>query len=300
MNLQGACMEQAATIRKVGVVGLGNMGSGMARSLMRAGYQVAGFDPSPAACAALQADGAAIAASAAELAGQVELLILSLPTSDVVEAVVLAPAGVLEGARRGLLVVDTTTADPNSTRKVAAATAECGLRFIDGPVSGGPKGAATGTMTMALGGDAADVAAAMPVLEAISAKRVHVGPVGAGHVTKLLNNLMCGAHLLVAGEAARIAREAGLDAQQIFDGINAGSGRSGVTQVNYPTWVFNEAFNSGFTMKLMRKDIRLAMGLLKELSVDAPLSAEAGRLWAHSADSIADGEDFNRIVQLGE
>jgi 3-hydroxyisobutyrate dehydrogenase len=289
-------------MKHIGVAGLGNMGRGMALSLQRGGFTVSGYDPASAAAESIAREGVKTFASVAALAAEVDVLILSLPTSDVVEAVVFGVDGVLAGAKAGLLVVDTTTADPNSTRKVAAALADKGVRFIDAPVSGGPKGAATGTMTMVLGGAAEDVAAVTKVLEAMSAKRVHVGPVGAGHVTKLLNNLMCGAHLIVAGEAARIAAAAGLDAQQIFEGINAGSGRSGITQVNYPTWIFNDAFDSGFTMKLMRKDLRLAMGLLNELGTPAPLSGEVGRLWAASAEAeeTADGEDFNRIVQFIE
>ena len=285
-------------MKTIGVAGLGNMGRGMALSLQRGGFTVAGFDPSPAAADNMARENVQIFASVAALAAAVDVLILSLPTSDVVEAVVFGTEGILAGARPGLLVVDTSTADPASTRKVAAALAEKSIRFVDAPVSGGPKGAATGTMTMVLGGSAEDVAAVTPVLEAMSAKRVHVGPVGAGHVTKLLNNLMCGAHLIVAGEAARIAAEAGLDPQQIFEGINAGSGRSGITQANYPTWIFNDAFDSGFTMKLMRKDLRLAMGLVSELGTAAPLASEVGRLWAASAPMVADDADFNRIVQF--
>jgi len=149
-----------------------------------------------------------------------------------------------------------------------------------------------------LGGRAEDIAAAEPVLAAVSAKRVHVGPAGAGHVAKLLNNMLCGAHLLLAAEAARIARAAGLDEQKIFDGINAGSGRSAVTEMNFPTWVFNERFDSGFTMKLMRKDVGLALSLLRGLGVPAPMAETAAKLWKDSASSIADGEDFNRIADF--
>ncbi|WP_034298542.1 NAD(P)-dependent oxidoreductase [Herbaspirillum sp. RV1423] len=287
-------------MKHIGVAGLGNMGRGMALSLQRGGFTVSGYDPAAVATEGIAREGVGIVASVAALAAAVDVLILSLPTSDVVEAVVFGADGLLAGAKPGLLVVDTTTADPDSTRKVAAALADKGVRFIDAPVSGGPKGAATGSMTMVLGGAAEDIAAVTPVLEAMSAKRIHVGPVGAGHVTKLLNNLMCGAHLIVAGEAARIAAAAGLDPQQIFEGINAGSGRSGVTQANYPTWISNDAFNSGFTMKLMRKDLRLAMGLLADLGMSAPLSGEVGRLWAASSATLADGEDFNRIVQFIE
>lgn len=282
----------------VGVIGLGNMGRGMALSLKRGGFAVWGFDPIAAARESVAAEGVATVESIAALLAQVDMVILSLPTSSVVEAVVSGEGGVLAAGKPGLLVIDTTTADPGSTRQVAALLAGAGIRFIDAPVSGGPKGAITATMTMVIGGDELDVARAMPVLEAMSAKRVHVGAVGAGHVTKLLNNLLCGANLVLAGEAARLAESAGLDAEKIFEGINAGSGRSGVSLVNYPIWIFNGAFNSGFTMKLMRKDLRLAMQLLDQFEADAPLAAATGRIWAASEGVVGDDEDFNRIVQF--
>lgn len=287
-------------MQKTGVVGLGNMGAGMALSLQRKGHAVCGYDAAPAARAALAEAGLPIAASLAQLAGAVDVLILSLPTSAIVEEVVFGPGGVLASARAGLIVVDTTTADPNSTRKVAQALAASGVHFIDAPVSGGPQGAASASMGMLLGGDAALLNAVEPVLAAISAKRVRVGPVGAGHTAKLLNNLLAGAHLLIAGEAARIAAAADLDPEAIFEGLNAGSAASKVTQHNFPNWIFNDAFNSGFTMKLMRKDFRLAMALINETGAAAPLAREAGRLWAGSADTVADGEDFNRIVGFVE
>lgn len=280
----------------VGVIGLGNMGLGMAQTLQRKQFEVTGFDALPAARDKALAVGLAVADSVAALAARVDVLVLSLPTSGIVEQVVLGDGGVLQAARPGLVVIDTTTASPASTSKVAAALAARGVALIDGPVSGGPKGAANGTMTMVLGGDAAVIADCLPVIQALSAKHVHVGPTGAGHVTKLLNNLLCGAHLALAGEAERIARAAGLDPQQVFEGINAGSGRSAATQVNYPTWVFNGAFDSGFTMKLMRKDIGLAMDLLAQTGAPAALSQATGALWAASAAALADGEDFNRIV----
>lgn len=282
----------------VGVVGLGNMGRGMAISLKRGGHRVLGTDASETARTALAAEGIEIHPDVGALCRQAELVILSLPTAEIVEAVVTGANGILAHARPGLLVVDTSTSHPDTTRRLAQLLADAGMALIDAPVSGGPKGAITGTMTMVIGGSEADVARAEPILEAISAKRVHVGAVGAGHVTKIINNLLCAAHLLTAAEAVKIARSAGVDAERMLDGINAGSGRSGVTQVNFPTWVLNDAFNSGFTMKLMRKDVRLGAQLVGELGLDLPLAAEAARLWAGSAETIADGEDFNRIVEL--
>ncbi|AJK50644.1 NAD(P)-dependent oxidoreductase [Burkholderia plantarii] len=286
-------------MKTVGVIGLGNMGRGMAGSLRRGGHAVLGYDAAPGVAAALAAAGVIEAReSVAGIARDADLLLLSLPTSAVVEAVVLGEDGVLAHARRGAIVVDTTTADPDSTRRVAAALAERGIGFVDGPVSGGPKGAATATMTMVLGGAPADVEAVEPVLAAISAKRVHVGPVGAGHVTKLLNNLLTGIHLLAASEAVRAARAAGVDPEKLVEALNGGSGRNSATLVNYPTWIFNGAFDSGFTMKLMRKDVRLALGLLDQQGGAAPVAREAARQWAASEAVIGDAEDFNRIVEL--
>ncbi|WP_089342241.1 NAD(P)-dependent oxidoreductase [Burkholderia singularis] len=284
----------------VGVIGLGNMGRGMALSLKRGGYDVLGFDVVPEVAHALQVDSVSACASIADITRNSDVLILSLPTSDIVEQVVLGEGGVAANARPGLIVIDTTTAEPNSTRKVAAALAEVGVRLVDGPVSGGPKGAATATMTMVLGGSDADVAAVEPILAAMSAKRVHVGPVGAGHVTKIINNLLTGVHLLAASEAVRAAEAAGVNPEKLVEALNGGSGRNSATLTNYPTWIFNGKFDSGFTMKLMRKDVRLAMDLLRDFNISAPIAVEAGRLWNASVESIGDQEDFNRIVEFTE
>lgn len=291
-------LTRSAEMKAVGVVGLGNMGRGMALSLKRAGFDVFGFDTSQDSARKLGEEGVRPCASVAEIAAAVDVLILSLPTSAIVEQVVLGDGGVASHAKRGLTVIDTTTADPNSTRKVAAALAECGVAFIDGPVSGGPKGAATATMTMVLGGADEHIAAVQPILSAISAKQVHVGPVGAGHVTKLINNLLTGVHLLVTSEAVRAAESAGVDGARLIEALSGGSGRNSATLTNYPTWILNGKFDSGFTMKLMRKDMRLALELLRSQNVSAPVAKEAGRLWAKSEESIGDAEDFNRIVQF--
>ncbi|BEV17804.1 NAD(P)-dependent oxidoreductase [Herbaspirillum sp. DW155] len=287
-------------MKKIGVIGLGNMGKGMAFSLKRGGYDVLGFDAVEVTRATISQEGLACAGSIAELAEAVDMVVLSLPTSDIVEKVVLGEDGLLRHGKKGLVIVDTTTADPNSTRRIAAELKSAGIDFVDGPVSGGPKGAATATMGMVLGGDKEVIDRIEPVLSVMSGKRVHVGPVGAGHVAKLLNNLVTGTHLLISGEAARIATAAGLDPQQIFEGLSAGSAGSKVIDNFFPTWIFNGAFNSGFTMKLMRKDLRLAMNLIRETEAPTPLAKEAGRLWAKSIEGIEDPEDFNRIVQYIE
>lgn len=311
-------------MQTIGVVGLGNMGRGMVASLRRGGYAVCGYDALAGVAQALAgeaddvtdggardaADGAGdgssggvqprmtACASIAELVSRVDLLILSLPTSAIVEQVTLGEDGVRAHAKPGLIVVDTTTAEPDSTRRVAAALREAGIGFVDAPVSGGPKGAATATMTMVLGGADADVAAVEPVLAVMSARRVHVGPVGAGHVTKILNNMLTGIHLLAAAEAVRAAEASGVDPRKLVEALNGGSGRNSATLTNYPTWIFNDGFDSGFTMKLMRKDVRLGLDLLAGIDANAPLATASGRIWAASAETLGDAEDFNRIVQF--
>lgn len=282
----------------VGLVGLGNMGRGMALTLLRNGHHVLGTDAVAETRVALAAEGVATFPDAGPLCAEAEFVILSLPNAAIVEQVVAGPNGILAHARPGLLVADTSTSHPATTRRLAALLAGKGAAMIDAPVSGGPKGALAGTMTMVIGGEEADVARAEPVLAAMSAKRVHVGPVGAGHVAKIVNNLLCAAHLLTAAEGMRLARAAGVDAGRLLEGLNAGSGRSGVTQVNFPNWILNGAFDSGFSMKLMRKDVRLAAQVIEELGLDLPLAADTARLWADSAGTIADEGDFNRIVEL--
>lgn len=282
----------------IGVVGLGNMGRGMALSLRRAGFVVIGTDASEGVRRALAAEGVETVASVAEVASRAQVIVLSLPTAAIVRQVVAGDGGLLGAAREGTLVIDTSTSQPDTTRELAAALEAAGMGMIDAPVSGGPKGALAGQLTMVLGGSASDIARAEPVLAAMSAKRVHVGDVGAGHVAKIANNLMCAAHLIVAGEVCRMAERAGVSTARLLEGINAGSGRSAITQVNYPTWIQNDAFDSGFTMKLMRKDVGLAADLIAQTGLALPLAAEVARLWSLSARSMGDDEDFNRIVQL--
>ncbi|MCU0818748.1 MAG: NAD(P)-dependent oxidoreductase [Beijerinckiaceae bacterium] len=281
-----------------GLIGLGNMGRGMALSLLRNGHAVLGFDLSADTRASRAAEAIAIAETLPALIRACDIIILSLPHAAAVRAVIEGSEGILAHAAPGTLIIDTTTSEPGVTRDLAGKLRAAGFAMIDAPVSGGPKGALSGTMTMVIGGEAADLARAMPLLEAMSAKRVHVGPSGAGHVTKLVNNLLCGANLVLLGEAMGLIEEAGLDVQTVFSGINAGSGRSGVSEVNLPNWIANGAFNSGFTMGLMRKDIRLAAQLMDELEIAPPLAKAVAGIWAASVASLPDGEDFNRIVEL--
>lgn len=281
--------------KSVGVVGLGNMGRGMALSLARAGFEVAGYDASSQAIDTAVSEGIKVVKSLAALAS-CDAVVLSLPTTPIVVAVLEGNAGLASHAKPGLLVIDTTSGDPESTRALAARLQTAGLRFIDAPVSGGAAGARKGELTMFIGGSKADVEAATPLLAAMGTKRFHIGDVGAGDIAKIVNNLLVASHLLTASEAFRLANAAGVKTEQLIDAINAGSGRSGVTLYNYPSRILNNGFDSGFTVQLMRKDVNLAMSLKAQLGLDLPVVDEVGEIWNASKSALQDKDDFNRIV----
>lgn len=280
----------------IGVIGLGNMGRGMALSLLRGGYDVLGLDKNPQTAALAQAEGVTVAADLAQVVARCETIVLSLPTSAIVRALLVGEQGVQSLAVRALTIIDTTTADPEVTRELATVLRTSDIILLDAPVSGGPGGALRGELTMFLGGDEAEVERARPVLSAMGSKLFHIGSTGAGNVAKIVNNLLTAAQLLTAGEAFRMAEAAGVKTEQLLDAVNAGSGRSGVTLFNYPNRIMPGTFNSGFTMQLMRKDVALAVSLYEKLGVDVPVTKEVAELWRDSADTLADGEDFNRIV----
>ena len=270
---------------RVGVIGLGAMGSAMAARLAATGDRPAGFDLDAGRLAAATVTAAA---DAVALCGGADLVLLSLPT----EAAVAAAGEIFVcGSAPGAILVDTSTVGPEAARALAARVAAAGRHMLDAPVSGGPTGAATGTMAMMVGGDAETLGKARPVLERLATRIVHVGGAGAGCVAKLVNNAMVATHLLVAAEALRMARLAGVDPASVLAAVNGASGRSAATEVNFQRWIFSGGFDSGFSAGLMRKDLSLAAALA---GADQPLLAAALAGWRNSG--IADAEDFNRVA----
>lgn len=275
---------------RVGVVGLGAMGLPIGRTLAGKGFPVMGFDRGQARRAGLPG----AAGSLTDCVAGSDVLLLSLPSSREVEAVM---ADVLALGRPGLVVADASTAEPASTRRLQAQAARAGIGYVDAPVSGGPKGAAEGRLLVMAGGEETDLRRAMPVLEAIARQVIPCGGPGTGNVAKLVNNLLCAAHLALAGEALAIGEAAGIEPGVLAGVLAVGSGRSAVTEVNLPAWVLSGAYDSGFTMGLMRKDVRLAADLARAVDRLGPLSAAAAARWEASG-AFSDGEDFNRMVDL--
>ena len=281
---------------QVAVIGLGQMGLGMALALREKGFAVAGHDLSAERRALAAEAGVAVPGDAGRAAAGADVILLSLPlaahVADTVEAL-------MERVRPGAVFVDTSTSEAGVSRRLQGLCAARGVGFLDAPVSGGPAGARAGALTFMVGGEAADLERARPAIAALAARLIHVGPPGAGNVAKLVNNLLVAANLLTVSEGMRLAAAAGVDAASVLNVVNAASGRSAVSEVNYPRWIASGAFDSGFTMGLMRKDVRLAAAMAAEAGAELPLCGMAARLWAESAAQLADGEDFNRIVTLG-
>ena len=283
-------------IRTVGVVGLGNMGLGMAATLVRAGFVVIGTDVNAGRRAPAEAAGVRFQDSLAAVLHGADALVFSLPFARDVEAVATAPGGLLERHDRRVVVIDTSTSDPGTSRRLAARLAEAGHGLLDAPVSGGPSGAAAGTMTMMIGGSEADLARVQPVVAALSGTAIHVGPSGAGNIAKLVNNMLVAAHLITTGEAMRLSEAAGLPAEAVLKVVNAATGRSAISEVMYPRWVLPGSFDSGFSAGLMRKDVGLAADLARDTGTELPLSAEVARIWRETRDRITDAEDFTRMA----
>jgi 3-hydroxyisobutyrate dehydrogenase len=284
--------------RRIGFIGLGNMGGRMTRRLVGAGHSVLGFDPVPGRAAAA---GAVPAASVAEVVRGSDCILLSLPDSSVIEPVVRGDGGVLVAGRPGQVVVDLSSAAPNSSIALHAELAGRAIEFLDAGISGGAAAAERGTLTIMVGGSAAALESVAWVLEPIASKVVHMGEPGSGHTTKVLNNFLNAVSLAATAEVMLAARKAGLDLSRVLDVINASSGVNFATQNRFPHIIRGDYLEGGLTSALMTKDINLYVACLAELGVPSLLSA--GPLAAFGlADSLGYRDQIsNRVVDaLGD
>ena len=281
---------------RVGVVGLGAMGFGMAATLAKAGFAVTGYDLDAGKAKAAAEAGFDFVSEPGALFATSERIVFSLPTAQDVAAMLEAHAAIVGTQAEGrVILIDTSTSEPDVSRALARRLSDAGHGFLDAPVSGGPAGAASGKLTMMIGGDEADLAEARTVVEALAAKILHVGPSGAGNVAKLVNNLLVAAHMLTTQEALKLAVGAGVDAESVLRVLNAATGRSAISEIHFPNWVMSGRFDSGFSMGLMRKDVRLAGAMADEFGVDLPLCGRVRDIWAASTERLADGQDFTRM-----
>jgi 3-hydroxyisobutyrate dehydrogenase-like beta-hydroxyacid dehydrogenase/alkylhydroperoxidase/carboxymuconolactone decarboxylase family protein YurZ len=282
----------------IGFVGLGNMGMPMASRLLEAGYQVHGFDVSEPVRAAFAARGGTAAASAAEAARDARLVILMLPDSNVVEAVATDPSFIaaLAGSGGAPVLVDMSSSEPGRTQQLATLLREHGITLVDAPVSGGVKGAVAGRLAVMTGGLTDDAKGVEEIL-AHFGTIYRAGSVGAGHAVKALNNLMSATHLLVTSEAVLAGQQFGLDPDVMLAIFNASSGRSGSTEVKWPNFIVTETYGSGFGLRLMLKDMRIATGLAQQVDRPSRLGEQAVALWAEAASALPSAADHTEIAR---
>jgi 3-hydroxyisobutyrate dehydrogenase-like beta-hydroxyacid dehydrogenase len=279
----------------VGVVGLGNMGGRIARRLVDGGEDVVGFDLDASRAPAV---GVRAAASAAAVAEAAEVVLLSLPDSDAVEAVVDAIEPAL---RAGQVVVDLSTAAPASTVALHDRLADAGVAYVDAGISGGAAGAEAGTLTIMAGGPADALDAVGPVLAHFARHVHHMGESGSGHTAKLLNNFLNGVSLAATAEVMVAGRKAGLDLRQLLEVINTSSGVNFATLNRFPRIVEGDYLEGGLTSDLMAKDLMLYLDLTRELGVTS-LNGPPCLAAFHLAAALGYGDQIsNRVVDaLGD
>jgi 3-hydroxyisobutyrate dehydrogenase len=281
-------------VTSVAVIGLGAMGTPMVARLIEGGHEVVGFDVSGEARERVAAAGARTTERAVDAVAQARTVILMLPNSDVVESVVL-DSEVLRSAP-GRTFIDMSSSEPLRTRALAEQLESAGASLIDAPVSGGVRGAVNGTLTVMVGGDATLVESCRPLLETFG-RVVHVGDVGAGHAVKALNNLMSATHLWITGEAMVAGERFGLRPEVMLEVFNSSSGKSGSTENKWPNFVLTESYNTGFALRLMLKDMRIATALAEAQGTPISLGEEAVALWAKASDDLPATADHTEVAR---
>lgn len=273
-------------------VGLGNMGLPMATRLREAGFPVTGHDLALAARSKAAATGLTVTGQ--PTASGADVVVLMLPTSDAVESVA---AELIPSLGEGCVVVDMSSSEPLRTQELAERLGKDGVTLVDAPVSGGVKGAIAGTLTIMTGGPEATVGEVTPLLSVMGTVRP-TGPVGSGHALKALNNLLSATHLLVSSEALQAGRRFGLADEVMLDAINTSSGRSFSTEYKWPSFVVPETFDSGFALRLLVKDARIATSLARQLGLPARLGEAALHLWELAAEQLPADADHTEIAKF--
>jgi 3-hydroxyisobutyrate dehydrogenase len=253
---------------KVGFIGLGIMGRGMTRNLLKAGFEVRVWNRTASKTDELVTDGAIAAGSPADVAAQSDIIITCVSDTPDVEAVILGETGVIQGAKSGALVIDMSTISPQATQEIATRLQEKGIFMLDAPVSGGSEGAAKGTLAIMVGGDADQIERAMPYFQAMGKTITHVGGHGAGQMVKLFNQILVVINCLAVSEALLFAQAGGLDLQKTIDAVSQGAAGSWMLSNRGPQAAKRD-WRPGFTIDLQQKDVRLILEAADQLGVPA-------------------------------
>ena len=283
----------------IGFIGLGIMGSPMAANLVRAGFDVVGYDLTPAALARLSADGGTVGESVATIAADSDVLISMLPNHPQVEAVAFGADGILANAKPGLLYIDMSSIRPETSRRIAEEAVGHGVRVLDAPVSGGEKGAIDGVLSIMGGGAEDDFAAAAPVFAPLGKTIVHVGPYGAGQTVKAANQLVVGGTYALVAEAIVLLEAAGVDAGTGLDVLAGGLAGSRILELKRKSMVARE-FAPGFRIDLHHKDMGIVLAAAREADVALPVGGLVAQLIAAARTQGYGSLDHSALLKVAE
>jgi len=263
---------------RVGFIGLGIMGRGMARNILKAGFPLRVWNRTASRMDELAAEGAGPASSPGDLAFHSDIIITCVSDTPDVEQVLLGEGGVIHGARPGSLVIDMSTISPRATQRIAAQLAERHIHMLDAPVSGGSEGAARGTLSIMVGGDVTQFERALPVFQAMGTTITHLGPIGAGQTTKLVNQILVVGHALAMSEALLFAQAGGIDLRKALEAVSGGAAGSWMLSNRGPQ-ILARDWRPGFTIDLQQKDLRLVLQEADRLGVPLPGTALIHQLY---------------------
>ncbi len=284
----------------VGLVGLGAMGSRMGEALLDHGHSLAVYDERREAMDPLVERGAGACTSPAEVADRAAVVLVSLPTPDVVRSVACGADGIVRG-RAIRTFVDLSTTGSVVAEEVSRTLREAGIEYVDAPVSGGVAGVSKRALTVMASGEREAVARVEPLLQAFAAKIFWVGPApGQGQLAKVLNNLLSATALAITSEAMTFGVRAGLDPQTLLDIFNASSGRNTATSDKFPQHVLTRRFAAGFRLRLMAKDVELCLSEARDRKIPMILGGLVQQLWTLAAAQGDETDDLTEIVRLFE
>ncbi|MCC5982387.1 MAG: 3-hydroxyisobutyrate dehydrogenase [Oceanicaulis sp.] len=288
----------------IAFIGLGNMGSGMAVNLVKAGHSVRGFDLNKDVVNAFAAKGGKPAASVLEAVTGADAVVTMLPAAKHVRSVYEGDEGIIAQVKPDCVLMDCSTIDVDSARAVGEAAAKAGVKFVDAPVSGGVAAAEGGTLTFMVGGPEAAFEAAKPYLEKMGKAVIHAGDAGAGQAAKICNNMLLAIHMIGTCEAFVLAEKLGLDLQKFFDISSKASGQSW-SMTSYcpvpgpvPAAPSNRDYKPGFAAPLMLKDLRLAMEAAGSVGAKLPLGAHSEALYTAFTEGDGADKDFSGIIRM--
>ncbi|MCG8423773.1 MAG: NAD(P)-dependent oxidoreductase [Proteobacteria bacterium] len=279
---------------KVGFIGLGIMGRGMANNLLKAGFSVRVWNRTASRINALVEAGAEAGSSPQDVAAKSDICIVCVSDTPDVEAVILGGNGVVHGAKKGNLVIDCSTISPQRTKTIAAELNEKGIHMLDAPISGGSEGAARGTLSIMVGGDETQFERARPVFEAMGKTITHVGPQGAGQSVKLVNQILVVGNMLAVSEAFVFAQASGLDLRQTLAAVAGGAAGSWMLSNRAPQ-CYERDWRPGFTINLQQKDLRLVLEAADQLGVPIPGTSLIFNLY-RPLEAQGHGEEGNHAL----